>query len=142
MDIDYWWRAAIRTKFAYLPLELAVFRLTKETKTGKGSLPFMIEREKVLERFFRLHANPEIKHWKNRVLAWHYYRAGSVLYAENQLAVARENFKKTIRLAPFCLKALLSLLGIVDISMNSKFYSRAENILRKSLQPSQFNRLI
>ena len=142
MDVDYWWRAAIRTTFIYLPLELAVFRLTKDTKTGRGSLPFMIERDKVLERFFRLYANDEIKHWENRVRAWHYYRAGAVLYAENQLTVARENFIRTIRLAPFCLKALLSLLGIIDINVNTKFYSRMENILRKSLQPSQFNKLI
>jgi len=142
LDIDYWFRAAMRTRFAYLPLELAVFRLTKETKTGKGSLPFTKERERVLDRFFRLYADSDIKPWKNRVLAWHYYRAGSGLYAENELAAARKNFIKTIRLAPFCLKALLSLLAIVDINVNGNFYSRAENILRKSLQPSQFNRLI
>ena len=142
MDIDYWWRAAMSTQFAYLPHELAVFRLSAETKTGKGSLPFTQEREKVIERFFGLYADSDIQHWKNHVLAWHYYRAGSQLYAENELIVARENFIKAIKLAPFCLKALLSLLAIADINVNSNFYSKAENILRKHLQPSRFHKRI
>jgi glycosyltransferase involved in cell wall biosynthesis len=142
LDIDYWFRAAIRTKFAYLPRELAIFRMTSETKTGKGNLPFTKEREKILERFFRLHAYSDIKHWKNRVLAWHYYRAGSQLYADNELVMAREKFIKSIKLAPFCLKALLSLLAIVDMNVNGHLYFRVEDMLSKYLQPSQANRMI
>jgi glycosyltransferase involved in cell wall biosynthesis len=137
MDLDYWFRAAMKAKFSYFPVELAKFRITDASKTGKGLIPFVREREKILDRFFRLYADDNMRKWRKRVFAWNYYRIGSRLYEDNEREMARRAFVKGIRLEPFSLRTIASLLMLFDINANTKFFPKIATFMNIRLHPSQ-----
>jgi len=136
MDLDYWFRAAMKVKFSYLPVELAAFRITEVSKTGKGHVHFATERQKVIDKFFRSQADNNISRWQNRVLAWNHYHTGSRLYEENEHDIARREFIKGIRLEPFSLRTMASLLMLFDIHAHTKFFPRIAAFIDIELKPS------
>lgn len=134
MDIDYWYRAGLYAKFTYLAVELAAFRITSESKTGGSRVPFVKEREKVLERFFAEYADDTLKKWRKRIFAWHYYHAGEQLYLSKELDAARKEFAKCIRQKPLSLKTCLSLLAIFDIYLHTGFFPKAAALIQPILK--------
>ena len=136
MDLDYWFRAAMKVKFSYLPVELAAFRITEVSKTGKGHVHFATERQKVLDKFFRSQADNNIRRWQKRVLAWNHYHTGSRLYEENEYDIARREFIKGIRLEPFSLRTMASLLMLLDIHAHTKLFPRKAAFIDIELKPS------
>ena len=136
MDIDYWFRAGMQAKFEYFPVELAAFRITEDSKTGISLIPFARERRKVIERFFRIYADPNMAKWVNSVLSWDHYRAGSQLYSDNQPGMAKREFIKGIRLEPFSVKTLAALLAIFDTHLKTNFFGRLAAGLPIDLKPS------
>lgn len=142
MDIDYWYRAAVHANLAYVPAELAIFRIAGDNKSSQSRVHFVQERGRVLERFFSIYAEDTIKGWKKRVFAWHYYHAGEQLYAKKEFDEARKGFVKSMRLEPFSLKAFLSFLAIVDMYMHTRLFPKTASILGAILQPSLERRFI
>jgi glycosyltransferase involved in cell wall biosynthesis len=142
MDIDYWYRAALHATFAYIPTELAVFRITRDSKTGKNKALFVRERETVLHRFLSKCADDAITQWRKGVLAWHHYHGGQQLYAKADFSSARREFRKSIRLEPLSLKACLSFLGIIDSYANTRFFQKTAARMRAVLRPSRIRRFI
>ncbi len=136
MDLDYWFRAAMKVTFSYLPVELAAFRITEFSKTGKGQIHFATERQRVLDRFFRLHADNNIRMWRKRVLAWNHYHTGSRLYEENDRDMAGREFIKGIRLEPFSLRTIASLMMLFDIHAHTKYFPRIAAFINIGLKPS------
>jgi glycosyltransferase involved in cell wall biosynthesis len=137
MDLDYWFRAAMRVKFSYLPVELAAFRITEFSKTGKGQINFARERRRVVERFFSSQPDDTIRKWRKRVLAWNHYSIGSRLYEENDRDMARREFIKTIKLEPFSLRTIASLMMLFDIHAHTKLFSRIAALINIDLKPSK-----
>lgn len=137
MDIDYWFRAAMQAKFSYLPVELAAFRLTQSSKTGGGQINFAAERQKVLERFFRSHADSSMRQWQERVFAWNHYRTGSQFYVENEREMARRELIKGILLEPLSIRTLTSLLMLFDLKAQTQFFPKIAALINISFKPSQ-----
>jgi glycosyltransferase involved in cell wall biosynthesis len=137
MDLDYWLRAAMKVTFSYLPFELAAFRLTALSKTGEGEIHFATERQRVLDRFFRTHADHKVMQWRKRVLAWNHYLTGSRLYEENNRDIARREFIKAIKLEPFSLRAIASLMMLFDIHAHTTFFPRVAGFINVGLKPSK-----
>lgn len=137
MDVDYWLRAAMKVKFSYLPVELAAFRITEFSKTGKGQINFATERQRILDRFFRSHAANNIRKWRKRVLAWNHYLTGSLLYEENDRDMARREFIKAIKLEPFSLRTIASLMMLFDIHAHTKFFPKIAAFINIGLKPSK-----
>jgi len=137
MDVDYWLRAAIKLKFSYLPVELAAFRITEGSKTGKDLNPFDTERLKTIDRFFCSHANRRVIQWRKRVFAWNHYRIGSRLYLQNKRDLARREFIKAIKLEPFSFRTIASLLMLFDIHAHTKFFPRIAAFINIGLKPSK-----
>jgi glycosyltransferase involved in cell wall biosynthesis len=137
MDFDYWLRAAMKVKFSYLPVELAAFRITALSKTGEGQIHFATERQKVLDRFFRSHTDNTIRMWRKRVLAWNHYLTGSRLYEENNRDMARREFIKAMRLEPFSLRTIASLMMLFDIHAHTTFFPRVAGFINVGLKPSR-----
>jgi glycosyltransferase involved in cell wall biosynthesis len=136
MDIDYWFRAGLHLNFAYVPVELAAFRISQGSKTGRSLIPFARERRNVLERFFRLYADRGKEQWKRSVMSWDHYRAGSQLYVENKRDMARQEFMKGIRLQPFSLRTAAALLAILDTHLNTNIFGRLAAELPFAFTPS------
>jgi hypothetical protein len=137
MDVDYWLRAAMKVKFSYLPVELAAFRITEGSKTGKDLIPFDTERLWTIDRFFCSHADRKVIQWRKRVFAWNHYRIGSRLYVQNKRDLARREFIKAIKLEPFSLRTLASLLMLFDIRAHTKFFPRIAAFINIGLKPSK-----
>jgi len=136
MDLDYWLRAAMEVRFSYLPVELAAFRITEISKTGKDLIHFDTERLWALERFFRTHADHKVMQWRKRVFAWNHYRIGSRLYEENERDLARREFIKAIKLEPFSLRAIASLLMLFDIHAHTNLFPIIAAFINIGLKPS------
>jgi glycosyltransferase involved in cell wall biosynthesis len=136
MDVDYWLRAAMKVKFSYLPVELAAFRITEGSKTGKDLIPFDTERLRSIDRFFSTHADPKVIQWRKRVFAWNHYRIGSRLYVQNKRDLARQEFLKAIKLEPFSLRTIASLMMLFDLRAHTKFFSRIAAFMDIELKPS------
>ena len=137
MDVDYWLRAAMKVKFSYLPIELAAFRITEGSKTGKDLNPFDTERLKTIDRFFCSHTDRRVIQWRKRVFAWNHYRIGSRLYLENKRDLARQEFIKAIKFEPFSLRTIASLLMLFDIHAHTKFFPRIAAFINIGLKPSE-----
>jgi glycosyltransferase involved in cell wall biosynthesis len=135
MDVDYWLRAAMEVKFAYLPVELAAFRMSEGSKTGTGPLPFAVERRRALDKFFRSHVDSRVAKWRGKVLAWNHYHAGSRLYVEQERFLARREFIKGIKLEPFSLKSIAALLAIFDSHARTNLFGRLASGLPIHLKP-------
>lgn len=135
MDFDYWLRAAIGVDFAYIPVELAAFRMTEASKTGIGPIPFARERRKVLDRFLRSHVDSSVAKWRNKVFAWNHYHTGSQLYVQKERGLARREFIKGIRLEPFSIKSIAALLAIFDIHARTSWFGRLASSLPIDLKP-------
>jgi glycosyltransferase involved in cell wall biosynthesis len=135
MDVDYWLRAAMKVKFSYLPVELAAFRITESSKTGKDLIPFDTERLLTIDRFFCSHADRKVIRWRKRVFAWNHYRIGSRLYVQNKRDLARREFIKVIKLEPFSLRTVASLMMLFDIHAHTKFFLRIAAFINIGLKP-------
>lgn len=136
-DFDYWVRAANYIKLAYLPAELAAFRITEGSKTGKSPISFVVERQRVLDKFFRTEVDCRVAQWTKKVFAWNYYYSGSKLYVEKERGLARKEFIKGIRLEPFSLKSIAALLAIFDIHAKTTLFGRLASGLPIALMPSE-----
>lgn len=128
MDLDYWYRAASRAKFAYCPGERAVFRVTCDSKTGGSWVPFVQEEERVLERFFGASTDQTIRKWRKRVLARHYYYSAQELYRRKELSAARHVFIKGMRLDLFSVRTWLGLLAVIDTYMHTRIFAEIVSI--------------
>jgi glycosyltransferase involved in cell wall biosynthesis len=137
MDVDYWLRAAVKVKFSYLPIELAAFRITEGSKTGKNLILFDTERLRTIDRFFCSHTDREVIQWRKRVFAWNHYRIGSRLYLQNKHDLARREFIKAIKLEPFSPRTIASLLMLFDIHAHTKFFPRIATFINIGLLPSR-----
>lgn len=135
MDVDYWLKAAMVVKFAYLPVELAAFRMSEGSKTGTSPVPFAVERRRVLDKFFRSHVNSRVAQWRGKVFAWNHYHAGSRLYVENERGLARREFIEGIKLEPFSLKSIAALLAIFDSHAKTNLFGRLASGLPINLKP-------
>ena len=137
MDTDYWYRAALHVKFSYVPTELAVFRITGDSKTARSWAPFVHERERVLMRFFHTFSYHTISRWRRQVFGWHHYRAGEQYYEDMEFGPARHQFIKSMRLEPFSLKTCFSVLAIIDSFAHTQFFRRAADRFWTVLRPSK-----
>jgi glycosyltransferase involved in cell wall biosynthesis len=137
MDVDYWLRAAMKAKFSYLPVELAAFRITEGSKTGKDLIPFDTERLRIIDRFFCSHEDRKVKQWRKRVFAWNHYRIGSRFYLQNKRDLAWREFIKAIKFEPFSLRTITSLLMLFDMHAHTKFFPRIAAFTNIELRPSR-----
>jgi glycosyltransferase involved in cell wall biosynthesis len=122
MDIDYWYRAGDQFKFAYLPVELACFRLTDQAKTGKSQVAPVKERRKVIERYLADCIDEQIISNRSEILSWHHYHAGEQLYLKEEFQTAKGEFLKAIRSDPVSIKALCAIVALSDIFLGVKIF--------------------
>lgn len=135
MDIDYWYRAGHDFNFAYLPIELACFRISSHSKTGTGRTPFVKERKKVVEKFLADCEDMYIKKQHKHILAWHHYTAGNELYSRNEFHAAVKEFLNAIRLDPFLIRALFCLCATFGSHVRTKIFPKIKSIYHLSPKP-------
>jgi glycosyltransferase involved in cell wall biosynthesis len=130
MDIDYWYRVSMRGKLAYIPVEMAAFRISGDSKTGASRAPFLREWRDILEKFFDQHAKDVIRKQRKHVFSWHHFNAARDFYLMKDLSAARKEFLRGMRLKPFSLKACLSLAAIIDTYAHTSLFAKASTMLQ------------
>lgn len=128
MDIDFWYRAGGQFKFAYLPVELACFRVTEQSKTGKGQVGPVNERKKVIERYLSACRDEKIQSKRSTILSWHHYLAGGQLYLKKEFEPAKREFLKAIRFAPASIKTLCALSALGDMVFGINIFPQLDRL--------------
>lgn len=107
MDFDYWLRAGLSQRFAYLPTCLAGLRIHAEAKSIAWLGKFANELVTIYNHIFSRPDLPrEVQNNKLIALANIYYRAADCTFWANQIPEARAYALKSMRFAPFRIRRL------------------------------------
>ncbi|MDH5525729.1 MAG: glycosyltransferase [Nitrospirota bacterium] len=139
MDVDFWYRASLSFNFAYLHEPLAMFRLHDESKTGGSRIPFVREREVILERFFRQCRDQRVLRQESRIRSWHNYHGAEQLYSGGEISEARSHFLKAMKLDLFSFRTPASVAGVLDSMAGFRLFPLVRARLGKWIERELWN---
>jgi glycosyltransferase involved in cell wall biosynthesis len=126
LDFDYYARAALKHRFAYIAQTLATYRMHPVSKTVAGGSAFMGEFALVTERLLcRPGLPPELLHRRRAILSDAYLRVTLLALRERQFAVARHHLLRALCLHPLRPRILGVAVLALDTLLNTSVYSMA-----------------
>lgn len=114
LDYEYWLRASFHSMFAYLPEEIATYRIHSSSKTGSEMVKFNPELEAVIQRFFEREDVPPVLQRKRKILyADVLLRLGLNCIKNGDTSSARKYLIQSMSYSPRP-RVLLMLLYMID----------------------------
>lgn len=135
LDFDYYLRATLKHRFAYLPETIATYRMHTESKTVSGGSAFMAEFATVTDQLFCLpELPPELLARRRSIQSDAYLRVALLALRERQTSLARRCVLRACCLDPLRPRMLGVALLAFDTLLNTSFY---ETILAQARSRQQ-----
>lgn len=133
LDFDYYARAALRYRFAYLPQTLATYRMHPGSKTVAGGAAFVGEFAMAVEQLFTAPGlPPALRARRRRLVSDHYLRLARVAVRDGDGPLARRSLLRALCISPLRPRVLGVAVQAIDRRLGTGLYAAALAALRRA----------
>lgn len=133
LDFDYYARAALRHRFAYLPRTLATYRMHPESKTVAGGVAFVAEFALVVEQLFTQPGLPAgLLARRRRLVSDHNLRVARVALRDRQYGLARRSLLRALCVHPLRPRVLGVAAQAIDALLGTDLYATGLAAIRRA----------